>query len=112
MAESLGELDRSEALQAESLAIGRELGDGAIIGRALNNLGIVARIRGEALPAVALHEEALALARAAGDPVQIDSSLCGLATALVLPATSTAPPNAWPRVWRFAAIWGILPVPP
>ena len=58
-----GDEERALALGEESLALFREIGDRAGIGRALNLLGVVAEDRGDYDRATTLFEEALALHR-------------------------------------------------
>ncbi|MCA9877439.1 MAG: tetratricopeptide repeat protein, partial [Thermomicrobiales bacterium] len=63
---NLGEDDLAAALLAESVDLGRQLGeDGGAIATALDNLGTIARRRGDLDRAQALYEEALATSRAA-----------------------------------------------
>ena len=58
--------------------LARELGDNQGIGRALNNLGLVAFERGDLLAARALHEESLTVKRELGDKRGIAHSLANL----------------------------------
>jgi predicted ATPase len=71
--------DRSaRSLLEESLAIGRELGDRAMIAACLNDLGNVAQEQGDAEAARALYEESLSLRRELDDSGGIASCLSHL----------------------------------
>ncbi len=63
-----GDEERALALGEESLALFREIGDRAGIGRALNLLGVVAEDRGDYERATSLFEEALSPHREDDDP--------------------------------------------
>ncbi|HEY1366163.1 MAG TPA: BTAD domain-containing putative transcriptional regulator [Gaiellaceae bacterium] len=62
-----GDLDETERLASESLAIYRKLGDDVAVGRALSRLGVVAGTRGDFGRAVELYEAAAAMLRERGD---------------------------------------------
>ena len=64
-----------EAL-TEGLALARLAQDKAIIARALDNFGIVARIQGDSVAARAFYEESLALRREIGRHVRFDRQRC------------------------------------
>jgi DNA-binding CsgD family transcriptional regulator/tetratricopeptide (TPR) repeat protein len=64
-----GEPTKGEALNKESLAIGRMLNNPLLISRGLINLGVGAHQRGAEDTARVLFEEALAITRASCDPI-------------------------------------------
>lgn len=82
LAKDRGDLDGSQALREQSLALARSIGDtdGAIA--AINHLGLLAAERGRDAQAQAYYEQALALARQAGDRILqplIQNNLANLA---------------------------------
>ncbi len=70
--------ETAAALQEESLAIFRELGEQQRVGSALNNLALIAMDQGNYPRATALHEESLHLKRMMGDERGIAVSLANL----------------------------------
>jgi predicted ATPase/class 3 adenylate cyclase/DNA-binding CsgD family transcriptional regulator len=83
LAHSQGDYAQAEALNQESLALARELGDTRCIVEALQGLGGTLWFRDLGL-ARAVTEEALALARALGDPWNIAGSVYTLGNLLFL----------------------------
>lgn len=79
-----GDLDRAEALFAESLEKSRELNNAYAMGNALINLGRVARDRGDYARAAARYDESLSLHLTDGDDTRIAGCLNGLAIVAVL----------------------------
>ncbi len=78
LAHSHADYRAARALYEESLAITRELGDGAGTSRALNNLGTVAWAQGDWPAARALYEESLAIRRGLKDRAGMSVSLNNL----------------------------------
>jgi hypothetical protein len=74
-----GDHAKARALQEESLALNREVGDKRGVAAALNGLGAVARFQGDHATARVLYEENLALRRELGDKRGIIECLAGLA---------------------------------
>jgi predicted ATPase/DNA-binding SARP family transcriptional activator len=70
--------DAQRAYQEKSLAIWRELGDGARVASCLCDLGSVAHISGDYPTAQATYAEALDLAERAGDAQRMGQALSGL----------------------------------
>jgi non-specific serine/threonine protein kinase len=64
-----GDVRNSRPLLEQSVALSRELGDARLLARALRHLGALCEFAGEADAAVTYLEEALPLARQAGDTV-------------------------------------------
>ncbi len=64
-----GEHARGEALNRESLAIGRTLNDSLLVSRELINMGVGAHQHGDDDTARVFFEEALAIARGSSDPM-------------------------------------------
>jgi non-specific serine/threonine protein kinase len=73
-----GDYPASRALQEESLAIRRELGDRRAIASSLNCLGIVVSEQGDHCAARAFHEESLAISRELGDRHETANALSNL----------------------------------
>ena len=73
-----GDYFQARALQEESLAIRRELGEKKGIASSLNNLGLVACEQGDYIQSGVLHEESLAIRRELGDKSGIAASLHNL----------------------------------
>jgi predicted ATPase/DNA-binding winged helix-turn-helix (wHTH) protein len=73
-----GDYPAARALEEESLAIRRELGDRSGIAGSLGNLGNVASGQGDYPAARTLYEESLAIRRELGDPSGIANSLGNL----------------------------------
>jgi predicted ATPase/DNA-binding XRE family transcriptional regulator len=73
-----GDHQRSVARSEASLALYRELGDGHGVGRALNNLGMVAQARNDSHGAVALYEQSLVIFRSLGDDQSLAMCLANL----------------------------------
>ena len=89
------------------MAIFRERGDARRLATMLHRLGQVVHRRGDAAAAVGYHEEALALARAAGDDYTVAFALVGLGNvALAQGSRADAPGATTPRPWRCAGGWG------
>jgi predicted ATPase/DNA-binding winged helix-turn-helix (wHTH) protein len=76
-----GDYPASRALQEESLAIRRELGDRRAIASSLNCLGIVVSEQGDHRAARAFHEESLAISRELGDRRETANALSNLGNA-------------------------------
>jgi tetratricopeptide (TPR) repeat protein len=73
-----GDYPASRALQEESLAIRRKLGDRRAIASSLNCLGIVLSEQGDHCAARAFHEESLAISRELGDRRETANALSNL----------------------------------
>lgn len=63
---ALGHLEQAEDCLEKSLALYREMGDRQNVGAMLNNLGEIARLRGDYAAAIKRYQEALALTREIG----------------------------------------------
>jgi len=79
LAGQLGDFDRGEALCQESLALSREVGDTAGVGKAAYHLGVVGWFKGDFTAARSRFEESLASAKEAGDTSDTARSLWYLA---------------------------------
>ena len=86
LAASLGELDRSRAAAAESVALGRAADDAAATGCGLNALAVAEWALGNRATATALHDEAIGLFTGADD-------LWGIAICRVLRARTAIDDN-------------------
>jgi predicted ATPase/Tfp pilus assembly protein PilF len=78
LAHSQGDHPSARSLFEESLAIGRELGDGRGVAQSLNSLGIMAYEQGDYALARSLHEEGLEIRRSLGDKQGLAHSLLNL----------------------------------
>jgi predicted ATPase/DNA-binding SARP family transcriptional activator len=78
LANCRGDFASARALNAESLAIYRKLGDRRGIAHSLNGLGLVAGAQGDYRQARTYHEESLALRREIGDRQEVAISLNNL----------------------------------
>jgi predicted ATPase/class 3 adenylate cyclase/Tfp pilus assembly protein PilF len=93
LADLQGDLERSETLIAEALALYRAAGDQRGTAIALDGLGLLATKRGEYDRAAAMHEEALTIHRASGEKRGMATSINNLGTIACLqddPAQATA----------------------
>ena len=90
-----GDLATAWALNQESLAIGRELGDRDCIATALYSLGLAAFLRGEYKDARPLFQEALAIRRELGDRLGLARVLEGAAALAAAQGDSLAPARTW-----------------
>jgi len=79
----LGDFDRGEDLCQESLALFRQVGDTAGVGRAVFHLGIIAYTRGNFAAARSRFEESLALHKEGGDKEYTEVALSFLACSYI-----------------------------
>ncbi len=80
LASDQGDFARATALQEESLALRRELGDMHGTAASLNNLGVLARYQGQLERAEAIFQESLTLRREIGDIWGVAGSLSNLSS--------------------------------
>jgi tetratricopeptide (TPR) repeat protein len=78
VAEAQGDLDGAERLNAQVLALQRELGDLAGVADSLTGLGVIARQRGDLKTARSRHQEALDAWRRVGDEAGAAGALLDL----------------------------------
>jgi predicted ATPase/DNA-binding winged helix-turn-helix (wHTH) protein len=85
-----GDYPASRALQEESLAIRRKLGDRRAIASSLNSLGIVVSEQGDQGAARVFHEESLAISRDLGDRRETANALANLGNEAIFPGDFAA----------------------